>query len=60
MVDVANERSPGPFVPLFVCPVEQAGLFRDGETFVCTDCRRRYPIEEGIPNLLVEPAEQGV
>ncbi len=44
------------------CPIDKSDLElevegRDGEeivegTLVCTDCGERYPIEDGIPNLL--------
>lgn len=44
------------------CPIDKADLEleaddRDGEeilsgTLVCTECGERYPIEDGIPNLL--------
>jgi uncharacterized protein YbaR (Trm112 family) len=39
---------------LLVCPVDKAELELDGTTLVCTSCGRRYPIEDGIPNMLVE------
>ncbi len=38
---------------LLVCPVDKSALERDNEGFVCPVCGRRYPIEEGIPNMLV-------
>jgi hypothetical protein len=28
----------------------------DGDALVCTSCRRRYPVVDGIPVLLVEEA----
>ncbi len=44
------------------CPIDKADLDledperEDGEivsgTLVCTECSERYPIEDGIPNLL--------
>ncbi|MFW6383871.1 MAG: methytransferase partner Trm112 [Halodesulfurarchaeum sp.] len=47
---------------IICCPVEKAELElavdeRDGEeivegTLTCTECGTRYPIEDGIPNLL--------
>jgi len=39
---------------LLVCPVDHAELRLDGTTLVCTRCGRVYPIEDGIPNMLVE------
>ena len=39
---------------LLVCPVDKAELRLDGTTLTCTNCGRTYPIEDGIPNMLVE------
>jgi uncharacterized protein YbaR (Trm112 family) len=45
---------------ILVCPLSKAPLVLDGETLVSTDAgtRRRYKIEDGIPNMLVEEAEE--
>jgi uncharacterized protein YbaR (Trm112 family) len=47
---------------IIVCPIDKSDLElevdeEDGEeilegTLVCTECGERYPIEDGIPNLL--------
>ncbi len=42
---------------LLVCPVDKSALERDREGFVCPVCGRCYPIEEGIPNMLVGQGE---
>jgi len=39
---------------LLVCPVEQAALGLEEASLVCTVCGRVYPIEDGIPNMLVD------
>lgn len=39
---------------ILVCPLDHAKLELKGETLVCTQCGREYPIEGGIPNMLVE------
>ena len=39
---------------LLVCPVDKQPVRLEGETLVCTACGRVYPIEDGIPNMLVE------
>jgi len=39
---------------ILVCPVDKRDLRLDGATLVCTACGRTYPIEDGIPNMLVE------
>jgi len=45
---------------ILVCPLSKAPLVLDGETLVSTDAdtRRRYRIEDGIPNMLLEEAEE--
>ena len=45
---------------ILVCPLSHAPLVLDGETLVSTDkaTRRRYKIEGGIPNMLIEEAEE--
>ena len=39
---------------LLVCPIDKAELRLEGTTLTCTACGRTYPIEDGIPNMLVE------
>ncbi len=41
-------------IRLLVCPIDHAALRVEGSDLVCTQCERRYPVEEGIPNMLVE------
>ena len=45
---------------ILVCPLSRAPLVLDGNTLVSTDkeTRRRYRIEEGIPDLLIEDSEE--
>lgn len=38
---------------LLVCPVDHAQLNLVGETLVCTSCARVFPIEQGVPNMIV-------
>lgn len=42
---------------LLVCPVDKRPVRLDGETLVCAVCGRRYPIVDGIPNMLVDDEE---
>ncbi|MGQ0847923.1 MAG: Trm112 family protein [Actinomycetota bacterium] len=44
---------------ILVCPVDHGDLDQDQEAsrLVCRDCGRRYPVEDGIPVMLVEEAE---
>jgi uncharacterized protein len=43
---------------LLACPAcdDRPPLHQEGEELVCDACRRRYPIKDGIPELLVESA----
>lgn len=42
---------------LLVCPVDKQPVALSGETLVCATCGRRYPIVDGIPNMLVDDEE---
>lgn len=44
---------------ILVCPVDHADLVDDADRqrLECTRCGRRYPVEDGIPILLVDRAE---
>lgn len=44
---------------ILVCPVDHADLVEDvpSSRLVCTSCGRRYPVEDGIPVMLVDEAE---
>jgi len=45
---------------LLVCPVDHAALEDSEEALVCTQCGRRYPIVDGIPDMVPEePAAEG-
>lgn len=39
---------------LLVCPVDKAPLRLRESTLVCSACQRVYPIEQGIPQMLVD------
>lgn len=47
---------PAELVDLLVCPVDKQDLRLEGQELVCTSCGRRYPVEDGIPNMLVDDA----
>jgi uncharacterized protein len=39
---------------ILVCPIDKAKVELEDESLVCTSCGRRYPIENGIPNMLAD------
>jgi uncharacterized protein YbaR (Trm112 family) len=39
---------------ILVCPIDKQELRLDGSSLICTVCNRSYPIEDGIPNMLVD------
>ena len=41
---------------ILACPVCKTSVELDGTELVCSDCRRRYPIRDEIPVMLVEEA----
>lgn len=43
---------------VLVCTKSKSRLIRDGEFLVCSDsdCRMRFEIKDGIPNMLLEEA----
>ena len=44
---------------ILVCPECKAGVEENGGKLVCAQCKRRYPIREGIPVMLIDEAEGG-
>jgi len=38
---------------VLVCPVDRGGLDLEDGHLVCRECGRRYPVVDGIPNMLV-------
>lgn len=52
-----TERRPAiarELLEILVCPIDKQPLALEGETLVCTSCGRRFPIEDGIPNMLID------
>jgi uncharacterized protein YbaR (Trm112 family) len=39
---------------VLVCPVDKSELRLEGDELVCTVCGRRYPVVDGVPNMLVD------
>ena len=42
------------FLRLLVCPSDHGRLTLDGQVLVCSVCKRQYPIEDGVPNMLLD------
>ena len=42
---------------ILACPLCKTEVKLEGETLVCVQCGRRYPIRDGIPVMLVEEAQ---
>ena len=43
---------------ILACPACKGDVQLKDDKIVCIKCKRKYPIREGIPILLVEEAEQ--
>ncbi len=41
---------------LLVCPLGKAPLRWEDDAAVCSECGLRYPIEDGIPRMVVDDA----
>ena len=42
---------------ILACPVCKADVTLEDEKIVCTNCKRRYPVMDGIPVMLADEAE---
>lgn len=57
LIDAAEDDQAvlsGTLIEALVCPIDHANLRLTGNTLVCTRCERVYPIEDGLPNMLVD------
>ena len=43
---------------ILACPACKADVKLDNEKIVCTQCKKKYPIKDGIPIMLVDEAEE--
>ena len=46
------------FVKRLACPACKVALRLEGEELVCTACRRRFPVRDGVPVLLLDEAAE--
>ena len=57
MATTTEPGIPQDLLDILVCPLGKAPLRLEGETLVCTKCGLVYPIEDGIPSMLVDEAK---
>ena len=48
---------PAELLNILVCPVDKAKVNLQGNSLVCEQCGRAYPIRDGIPVMLEDEAE---
>jgi hypothetical protein len=58
-VDIQKEKKmiDNLLLSILACPFCKGDVFLDQSKIVCKACRRRYPIVDGIPVMLVDEAE---
>ena len=42
---------------ILACPLCKNDVKLENDKIVCTSCKRRYPIRDGIPIMLIDEAE---
>ena len=43
---------------ILACPACKADVELNEDKIICTECKNKYPIKDGIPIMLVEEAEK--
>lgn len=41
---------------ILACPACKGDVFEEADQIICSSCRRRYPVRDGIPIMLVDEA----
>lgn len=44
---------------LLICPACGSALRDAGDHLECADCRNKYPVQDGIPDLLIPEKSKG-
>lgn len=57
-VDMKDEGFSPEMLAMLACPVCHGKLVSENNQIFCVECQRRYPIEDGIPILLADRAQQ--
>jgi uncharacterized protein YbaR (Trm112 family) len=55
-VDAGSYLEPWP-LSVLVCPADLTPIRTDASNLVCDLCGRRYPVQDGIPVMMVNSAE---
>lgn len=42
---------------VLVCPIDHGGLRDVEQTLVCVICGRAYPIDKGVPDMIIAPVD---
>lgn len=48
---------PPELLEILACPVCKGRVHPEGNELICESCKRRYPVEDGIPIMLEEAAK---
>lgn len=43
---------------ILACPVCKYGVVQENEKIICMKCRRKYPIKDNIPIMMIDQAEE--
>lgn len=46
-------------IKILICPACKGDIMLKEQEIACTDCGRRYPIQNGVPVMLIGEAEGG-
>ncbi len=57
-VDMKVQGFSSDVLAMLACPVCHGSLTAENNQIRCTECQRRYPIEDGIPILLADRAQK--
>jgi len=49
---------PPELMAILQCPVCHSVVKESGDEIVCTGCGRTYPVQDGIPHMIVEPPDE--
>jgi uncharacterized protein len=56
-MDMKEKRFSQEVLAMLACPVCHSSLLEENNEIRCTQCQRRYPVEDGIPVLLEDRAQ---